>query len=118
VGTANDPPRGVVELPADGVVESPPLRVAGWAGDDRGIVAVRVLVDGRLASIARFVALRPDVTKAFPALRHGTDRHGWEALVNVAEGISHTVRVEAIDTNGTMSVLGSRHVTVIGATSH
>jgi hypothetical protein len=109
---ADEPPRGVIELPTDGAIEPASFRISGWAGDDHGIRAVRVLVDGRLAAMASFVAQRPDVTKVFPRFRHGTDRHGWEALVEIAAPGVHTLQVEAVDTNGMTSDLGSRHVTI------
>jgi hypothetical protein len=115
---SHQPPRGVVELPVDGASERSPLRIAGWAGDDHGIVAVRVIVDGKLAAVASFVALRPDVTKAFPQLRHGTDRHGWEALVDAGGNGPHIVHVIAVDTDGATTDLGTRSVTVADLHSH
>lgn len=109
---ANQPPLGVIDRPIEGATEQPSFKVTGWAGDDRGIRAVRVLVDGKLAAVASFVWERPDVTKVYPHFRHGTDRHGWETTVDTGVPGVHTVRVEAVDTEGVTSDLGTRTVTV------
>ena len=108
----NQAPLGVIDRPNEGATVSTSFDVTGWAGDDRGILMIRVLVDGKLAGIASFVAERPDVTKAYPHFRHGTDRHGWEAIVDTAEPGSHAVCVEAVDSDGVTSELGRRHIIV------
>ena len=109
----NQPPLGTIERPIDGATEQPSFKVIGWAGDEKGIRAVRVLVDGKLAAVASFVWERPDVTKVYPHFRHGTDRHGWETTVEIAVPGLHTVRVEAVDTEGATTDLGTRTVTVV-----
>jgi hypothetical protein len=102
----------MMERPIDGATERPSFKVIGWAGDDKGIRAVNVFVDGKLAAVASFVWDRPDVTKVYPHLRHGNDRHGWETTVETGTPGVHTVRVEAVDTDGVTSDLGTRTVTV------
>jgi hypothetical protein len=109
---ANQPPLGTIERPIDGATVPPSFTVIGWAGDDRGVRAVRVLVDGKLAAVASFAWERPDVTKVYPHVRHGTDRHGWETTVEAGAPGVHTVRVEAMDTDGATRDLGTRTVTV------
>jgi hypothetical protein len=111
-GGANQPPLGTIERLIDGETERPSFKVTGWAGDDKGIRAVNVLVDGKLAAVASFVWERPDVTKVYPHFRHGTDRHGWETTVETGVPGLHSVRVEAVDTDGVTSDLGTRTVTV------
>lgn len=108
----NQAPLGVIDRPTDGATVPTSFNVTGWAGDDRGILMVRVLVDGKLAGIASFVAERPDVTRVHPHLRHGTDRHGWEAIVEAGEPGAHALRVEAVDSDGVTSELGRRRITV------
>jgi hypothetical protein len=90
----------------------PTFRVRGWAGDDRGIRAIRVLVDGELAAMAAFTWERPDVSAVYPHFRHGNDRHGWETTVDGASPGLRAVRVEAVDTDGVTSDLGTVRVTV------
>jgi Bacterial Ig domain len=108
----NQAPLGVIEQPADDATVASEFKVAGWAGDDRGIVAVRVYVDEELKMLAGFALDRPDVTKVYPHFRHGTDRHGYEATVRGLSPGPHTVRVDAIDSDGVTAVFGTHRVTV------
>jgi len=107
----NQAPLGVLEEPREGTTASPSFKVRGWAGDDRGIRAVRVFLDGELIGLAEFASDRADVTTVYPLFRHGTDRHGWEKTVETAPG-PHTIRVEAVDTDGATSDLGTRRLVV------
>src|SRR3954463_15171126 len=75
------PPLGVIELPPDSAITGNDVKLTGWAGDDVGVRLVRVLVDGNVVALAAFTVDRPDVTKVYPQLRHGTDRYGYEATV-------------------------------------
>ena len=100
-----------MEEPRDGASASPSFLVKGWAGDDRGIRAVRVFVDGELIGLADFAWDRPDVSAVYPQFKHGTDRHGWEKTVEIAPG-PHTVRVDAVDIDGAVSELGTRRLIV------
>jgi hypothetical protein len=109
----NQPPRGVIDEPRDGAMAPPTFRVRGWAGDDRGIKAIRVLVDGELAAIASFTWERPDVSKVFPHFRHGNDRHGWETTVDGTSPGLRAIHVEAVDTDGVTSDLGTVGITVV-----
>jgi N-acetylmuramoyl-L-alanine amidase len=111
--TPNQPPRGVIDEPRDGTMAPPTFRVRGWAGDDRGIKAIRVLVDGELAAMASFTWERPDVSNVFPHFRHGNDRHGWETTVDGTSLGLHAIQVEAIDTDGVASDLGTVWITVL-----
>jgi hypothetical protein len=110
--SGNQPPFGVIDEPHEGGTVLASVKVAGWAGDDRGIRAIRVLVDGEFAAIAGFVTLRPDVTAVYPHFRHGTDRHGWETTVEILGPGLHIVQVDAVDTDNAMFTLGVRRVTV------
>jgi hypothetical protein len=101
----------VIEEPRDGETALPLFKITGWAGDDRGIQAVRVFLDGELIALAEFAWDRPDVSMVYPHLRHGTDRHGWETTVETAAG-SHVLRVEAVDVDGSTSALGTRRIAV------
>jgi Bacterial Ig domain len=107
----NRVPLGVIDTPLDGVRVAQPIVVRGWAGDDRGIRSVRVFVDGDLVGMAEFAWERPDVSAVYPELRHGTDRHGWEKRIDIVQG-PHTLRVDVVDIDGAVSVLGQRRVTV------
>jgi hypothetical protein len=109
---ANQPPLGVIEEPAEGATVPASFVMRGWAGDDRGIRMIRVTVNGALASVGSFTTLRPDVSKVYPHLRHGTDRHGWEASVKATFAGFHVVRVEAVDSDGAATELGTRRVVV------
>ena len=108
----NQPPLGVIEAPSEGGSVSPTFVVKGWAGDDRGIRAVRVLIDGELTALASFAWTRPDVTQAYPHFKHGTDRLGFEATVTAAVPGLHVVGVELVDSNGVAVDLGVRRVNV------
>ena len=107
----NQAPLGMMEAPRNGTVTLRSFTVTGWAGDDRGIRAVRVFVDGELIGLADFVWDRPDVSAVYPQFRHGTDRHGWEKTVEIAPG-PHTVRVDVLDIEGAVSDLGTRRLVV------
>lgn len=109
---ANQPPLGVIEEPLDGATAVRAFTVSGWAGDDRGIREIRVLVDGQLAAVASFVQNRPDVTRVYPQFRHGNDRHGWTATVDVGAPGPHIVQVVALDSDGVTSELGVRGISV------
>lgn len=108
----NQPPHGHIDEPHEGAMAQSTFRVRGWAGDDRGIRAIRVLVDGQLAAVAAFTWDRPDVSEVYPNFRHGNDRHGWETAIDGALPGLHTVHVEAVDTDGATSDLGSVRITV------
>ena len=108
----NQAPLAVIEEPRDGTASSPTFRVTGWAGDDRGIRAVRVFLDGELVALASFAWDRPDVTKVYPHLKHGTNRLGYEATVDAALPGPHVVRVEAVDSDGLTTDCGTRRVIV------
>jgi len=107
----NRPPLGAIEEPREGTTVPRLFKVRGWAADDRGIRMVRVFLDGELISLGEFAWDRPDVSSAHPDFRHGTDRHGWEAMVETVPG-SHTVRAEAVDIDYVTSDLGSRNFIV------
>ena len=107
----NQPPLGMIEEPREGATALPSFKIKGWAGDDRGIRAVRVFLDGELIALAEFAWDRPDVSMIYPHFRHGTDRHGWETTVETAAG-SHVLRVEAVDIDGSTSALGTRRIAV------
>ena len=107
----NRAPLGVIEEPREGAATSSSFKVTGWAGDDRGIRAVRVFIDGELIGLAEFASDRPDVSAVYPLVRHGTDRHGWEKTVETAPG-PHTIRVDAVDIDGAISDLGTRRLVV------
>jgi hypothetical protein len=109
---AKAPPRGVVEDPPEGQSDNK-IRVTGWAGDDVGIRLVRVSIDGHLVALADFVVERPDVTRVYPQLRHGTDRYGYETVVDNIPPGGHVVTVEAVDTDGLSTALGQRHIQVV-----
>jgi hypothetical protein len=104
-------PLGVIDEPREGPMPST-FKVTGWAGDDRGIRAVRVYVDGELTALASFARDRPDVTAAYPRFRHGTDRLGYEATVESISPGPHVVRVEAVDSDGVTTDLGTRRISV------
>jgi hypothetical protein len=108
----NQSPLGVIDEPRDGATVQSSFRVRGWAGDDRGIRGVRVFIDGDLAAVAAFTWDRPDVTNVHPHFRHGNDRHGWETIVDSVVPGPHAVHVEAIDTDGATSDLGTVRVIV------
>jgi hypothetical protein len=110
---ANQPPLGTIERPLDYATQPPSFKVMGWAGDDTGIRAVRVFVDDELAAVAHFLWERPDVTRAYPHFRHGTDRHGWEATVVIGTPGIHSIHVEAVDVNASTVDLGTRRVLVV-----
>jgi Bacterial Ig domain len=112
----NQPPLGVIESPREGATALRSFTVTGWAGDDRGISAVRVFLDGELVGLADFAWDRPDVSTVYPHVRHGTDRHGWEATVVTLPG-THAVHVEAVDIDGATSDLGSRRLIVADRSS-
>lgn len=107
----NQPPLGMLEEPRDGTTVSRSFKVRGWAGDDRGIRAVRVFLDGELIALADFAWDRPDVSMVYPHFKHGTDRHGWERTVETVAG-PHELRVEAVDIDGVTSALGTLRIAV------
>jgi hypothetical protein len=108
----DQPPLGVVDEPREGATARSSFRVSGWAGDDRGLSAVRVFLDGHLVALGAFSRERPDVSTVYPQFRHGTDRHGWETIVETVAG-PHTIRVEAVDIAGATTDLGTRTLVVV-----
>ena len=108
----NQVPLGVIEVPAEGQAIPPSVTIRGWAADDRGVRSIMVLVDGVPSALAGLTWARPDVTQVYPLLKHGTDRHGWEAVVDIHAAGPHTVSAIAVDSDGVSSVLGQRQVIV------
>ena len=108
---SNKAPVGVIDMPADGASGSSFI-VSGWAADDRGIREVRVSVDGQPVAMAAFDQERPDVTRVFPQYRHGNDRHGWKTVIEVTQPGERTIRIDAVDTDGAITLLGVRRVSV------
>ena len=102
-----------MDQPREGSTKEARFKVEGWAGDDVGIRAVRVLLDDQPVALASFIFDRPDVTAVYPELRHGTDRHGYEAVVDEAPPGPHTVSVEAVDTDGATTKLGTSRVLIV-----
>jgi hypothetical protein len=112
IAAGNQAPLGAIEEPADGQRVGLTFKVVGWAGDDRGIRMIRVSIDGRLAAVGSFTLNRPDVTKAYAHLRHGTDRHGWETTIDMSAPGSYALSVQAVDTDGISTELGVHRVNV------
>lgn len=107
-----DMPMGHIDEPLRDATVVSDLRVSGWAGDSRGIREVRVLVDGKVAAVTALTWDRPDVSAIYPEFRHGSDRHGWRANVEVPAPGVHRLSVEAVNLNGVSGELGARVITV------
>lgn len=123
-------PFGTVDTPlnnATGVTGS--IAVTGWALDDLGVSAIRILrdpVQGETAGVRVFVGnavlvngARPDVAAAYASYPNNT-RAGWGYLMltnmlpNQGNG-TFTFHMYADDTNGNTTLLGSRTITCANA---
>lgn len=77
------------------------VELLGWALDDVGIVAVDILVDGRVAGRAQYEQSRPDVSAAFPGLPNSA-LPGWAFNLDTTQYLNgeHTVTARVIDSDG------------------
>jgi SAM-dependent methyltransferase len=105
-------PMGHIDSPPRHISAVGPLSVSGWAGDERGIREVRVLLDGRIVAVTAVTIERPDVSAVFPTFRHGHDRHGWSAILQLEEPGPHSMSVQAENVDGITADLGVRIITV------
>lgn len=108
----NELPFGYVDRPTANQHVARHVDVAGWALDDTGLREVRIYVDGRFKAAVGLEVDRPDVSKAFPNFRKGTDRHGWGAIIDLGKAGPHTVLVQALDEDGATRDIGVIEVTV------
>jgi hypothetical protein len=126
------PPFGIVDTPANGaggVTGS--VAVTGWALDDGGVTAVRILRDpvgaeppGTPIFIGNAVFVtgaRPDVAAAYPSFPLN-DRAGWGYLLltnmlpDQGNG-TFTLHAYADDDRGNSTLLGTRTITCTNATA-
>ena len=105
-------PMGHVDSPLRDLDAIGPLKISGWAADERGIREIRVLLNGEVVARTTPTAERPDVSAAYPSFRQGHDRHGWAALIDLAIPGQYVLSAEAENTEGRSSQLGTRVVTV------
>ena len=125
-------PFGTVDTPlqnASGVTGS--IAVTGWALDDAGVTAIRILRDpvgaeapGQRVFVGNAVLVqgaRPDVAAAYAAYPNNT-RAGWGYLMltnmlpNQGNGV-FTFYMYADDANGNATLLGSRTITCTNASA-
>ncbi|MBI2392718.1 MAG: hypothetical protein HYV09_24245 [Deltaproteobacteria bacterium] len=104
-------PFGHVDQPAAAItfVKGTPLRVAGWALDNRAGTTIDVLVDGVKAAGATITVARADVCAVYPGYV-GCPKAGFDVSIPT-DGWSacpHLVRVVARDADGNEQVLGER----------
>ena len=109
-----DRPMGNIDEPLRDVTTVGPLRLSGWAGDNRGIREVRVLMDGQVVAVSALNWDRPDVSATYPEFRHGSERHGWRISVELHVPGAHRLSILAINLDGVSAELGARVVTVPG----
>jgi SAM-dependent methyltransferase len=107
-----DRPMGHIDEPLRDVTTVRRLRLSGWAGDNRGIREVRVVMDGEIVAVSALNWDRPDVSATYPEFRHGSDCHGWRISVELQVPGTHRLSVHAINLDGVSAELGARVVTV------
>ena len=123
-------PFGTVDTPAQGTTgASGSIAVTGWALDDSGVTAVRILRDpvaGEPAGAPIFIGnavfvagARPDVAAFYPSVV-SNDRAGWGYLLltnmlpNQGNG-TYTLHAYADDANGHSTLLGTRTISCANA---
>jgi hypothetical protein len=110
---ANELPFGNVDVPVEGARVPATTSVAGWAVDDRGIREIRIYVDGRYAGLGWLNGDRPDVAKLFPQYVRRGEPNGWVAAASFDQPGSHTILVQALDSDGAARDIGVVHVTAV-----
>lgn len=110
----NELPFGTVDGPAEGATVGIITNAGGWAVDDRGIREVRVYIDGRFVNATPLNTPRPDVAKAYPQYARGTNVLGWTVPVEFPSPGTHTLLVQAVDSDGATRDIGTIKVSVTG----
>ena len=105
-------PFGYVDTPPAKAVVPTTFAVGGWAMDDEGIEVVRIYVDGKYKASTRLTTDRADVSKAFPAYAHSSNKHGWNATLTIGTPGTHTLLVQAVDVKGATRDLGEVAIVV------
>jgi len=104
-------PFGHVDVAAGPIVftKGSPLKLAGWALDNRSGTKIEVQVDGAIAATAAIDKDRGDVCAVYPGYV-GCPKAGFEVSVPTTgwSGCPHVVRVIAKDSDGNVQVLGER----------
>ena len=106
----NELPFGFIDAPPNGASVGRQVQMYGWALDDHGVKEVRFFVDSRYVTRAAVEQLRPDVAKAWPVYRAGTDAHGWAVTVAIPSELApgpHTILAQAVDTDGATRDIGT-----------
>jgi N-acetylmuramoyl-L-alanine amidase len=83
------------------------LPIVGWALDDDGIIAVDILVDGRISTRATYGRSRPGVTLLHPGLPDSS-APGWAAQVDTTRYLNgkHVVSARALSATGETKIIG------------
>jgi hypothetical protein len=125
-------PFGSVDTPTDGATGvAGSIGISGWALDDRGVTAIRLLRDpvgsepaGQrllLGYAAQVPGARPDIAKTYRPYPLN-DRAGWGYLLltnmlpNQGNG-TYTIYVYADDADGNSTLLGTRRFTAANQTA-
>lgn len=109
-------PFGHIDHPSYGETITGPLDVKGWAlaKNGRRVIAVEILLNGRLVKKADYGSFRPDIWYAYPdcADTGFSVFHGQLNSKMFPNG-DHILSVEIIDDRGTKKNMGSRPVQII-----
>ena len=110
VNGGNQPPFGVLDVPAEGLIIGNRMWVSGWALDDRGVASVELWVNGLFAADLPAGSYRPDVAAAFPGYPNANsgfysslDTTSWNHGTNI-------LRVRICDRQGLCVDLPARSV--------
>jgi hypothetical protein len=100
----NPPSVGFIDIPADGAVVDPYVRVSGWAVDESGVTGVRIYFDDELMVTAPIVTKRPDINDKYAQFAKPDALHGFESLIDAGSHVGFTtIRAVAIDGKGAQS---------------
>ena len=111
---SNELPVGFVDQPTNGAAVDRQMQMYGWAHDDHGIKEIWIFVDGRFMARTTVTQPRPDVIQAYPQYAGGTGMLGWSVTVPLTSASTgtHTVVVQAVDTQGATRDIGTADVSL------
>jgi hypothetical protein len=104
---------GFIDIPAEGAIVDPYVRVTGWAVDESGVKGVRIYFDDELMVTAPIVTRRPDINEKYKRFAKPDAMHGFEAMIEAGSHAGYTtIRAVAIDGKGAQSQIYSINVRI------
>jgi hypothetical protein len=108
------PPFGALDAPAaDAVLDGDGFAFHGWILDNKGVTAIRLLLDGVQIATAAWGQSRPDVCLVYPDYAGCPDvGYAGSASLSGVSTCSHLLEVEATDGDGNTRIVARRRVYV------